>query len=95
MRMSLILSLTLCAAVIATAQTVSTPTAAFVIPEEKSKPVIIPKFDKPPTIDGKLDEEVWQKAAVLKDFYQIQPGELQRRSVDGIQGYRSRNRLQC
>ena len=34
-----------------------------------------PEFDKPPTIDGKLDEEVWQKAAVLKDFYQIQPGD--------------------
>jgi hypothetical protein len=26
-------------------------------------------------IDGKLDEEVWQKAVVLKDFYQIQPGD--------------------
>ena len=46
-----------------------------VIPPEKSNPIVIPKFDKAPVIDGKLDEEVWQKAAVLKDFYQIQPGD--------------------
>lgn len=45
------------------------------LPPEKSKPVVLPKFDKPPVIDGKLDEEVWQKAVVLKDFYQIQPGD--------------------
>ena len=64
----------LCVAVCVNAQTLSSP-AAFVVPEEKSKPITIPKFDKPPTIDGKLDEEVWQKAAVLKDFYQIQPGD--------------------
>src|SRR5215213_1506218 len=47
----------------------------FVVPPEKSQPITIPRFDKPPTIDGKLDEEVWQKAAVLKDFYQIRPGD--------------------
>ena len=60
--LSLIIPMILCALVASTAQTVPTPTAAFVVPEEKSKPVIIPKFDKPPTIDGKLDDEVWQKA---------------------------------
>ena len=47
----------------------------FVLPPEKSKPIVIPKFEKPPVIDGKLDEEVWKNAAVLKDFYQIQPGD--------------------
>jgi hypothetical protein len=51
------------------------PKGSFVVPPEKSNPVVIPRFDKPPVIDGKLDEEVWQKAAVLKDFYQIQPGD--------------------
>lgn len=35
----------------------------------------MPRFDKVPVIDGKLDEEVWKNAAVLKDFYQIDPGE--------------------
>src|SRR5262245_161532 len=48
---------------------------SFVLPPEKSQPVTLPKFDKPPVIDGKLNEEVWQKAVVLKDFYQIQPGD--------------------
>jgi hypothetical protein len=48
---------------------------SFVLPPEKSNPVTIPKFEKPPVIDGKLDDDVWQKAAVLKDFYQIQPGD--------------------
>ena len=65
-----------CAAVCANSQTTSTSTtAAIVVPPEKSQPITIPQFDKPPTIDGKLDEEIWQKAAVLKDFYQIQPGD--------------------
>jgi hypothetical protein len=55
--------------------TTSTPRGSFVLPPEKSKPIIIPKFEKSPVIDGKLDEEVWQTAVVLKDFYQIQPGD--------------------
>jgi Domain of unknown function (DUF5916)/Carbohydrate family 9 binding domain-like len=54
---------------------VATAKGSFVLPPEKSQPVVIPKFDKPPVIDGKLDEEVWKNAAVLKDFYQIQPGD--------------------
>src|SRR5687768_7681563 len=48
---------------------------SFVLPPEKSQPVVLPKFDTPPVIDGKLNDEVWQKAVVLKDFYQIQPGD--------------------
>lgn len=48
---------------------------SFVLPPEKSKPVVIPKFVTPPVIDGKLDEEVWQTAAVLNNFYQVQPGD--------------------
>jgi hypothetical protein len=45
------------------------------IPAEKAAPVRIAKFDKPPTIDGKMDEDVWKSAAVLKDFYQTNPGD--------------------
>ena len=45
------------------------------IPPEKSTPITIPRFDKAPTIDGKLDEDVWKNAVVLKDFYQIRPGD--------------------
>ncbi len=59
------------------AATVASPTGkgAVVLPPEKANPVNIPKFDKPPVIDGKLDDPVWQNAAVLKDFYQIDPGD--------------------
>ena len=65
----------LCAFVfIVNAQTIA-PKGSFVLPPEKSQPIVIPKFDKAPVVDGKLDEEVWQKAVVLKDFYQIQPGD--------------------
>lgn len=45
------------------------------LPPEKASPVTVPKFATPPVIDGKLDETVWQNAAVLKDFYQIDPGD--------------------
>lgn len=47
----------------------------FVVPPEKANPVVVTRFDKAPTIDGKLDEAVWKSAALLKDFYQIDPGE--------------------
>jgi hypothetical protein len=45
------------------------------LPSEKANPVHIPRFEKPPVIDGKLDDEVWQHAALLKDFYQTSPGD--------------------
>jgi hypothetical protein len=46
-----------------------------VIPPEKAKPIVITRFDKPPVIDGKLDDEVWKQAVVLKDFLQTSPGD--------------------
>jgi hypothetical protein len=45
------------------------------LPAEKASAVHIPRFDKPPVIDGKMDEEVWKTATVLKDFYQTSPGD--------------------
>jgi len=45
------------------------------LPAEKSQPVRVPRFEKPPVIDGKLDDEAWKAAAVLGDFYQTQPGD--------------------
>ncbi|HEX4900111.1 MAG TPA: carbohydrate binding family 9 domain-containing protein [Pyrinomonadaceae bacterium] len=59
------------------AATVAAPAAkgAVTLPPEKANPVTIPKFEKPPTIDGVLNDPVWQSAAVLKDFYQIDPGD--------------------
>ena len=49
--------------------------AALALPSEKSSPVRLVRFDKPPVIDGKLDDEVWNTVPPLKDFYQIQPGD--------------------
>ena len=49
--------------------------AALSLPQEKANPVTVPKFAKPPVIDGKLDDAVWQNAAVFKDFYQTDPGD--------------------
>src|SRR5262245_37679531 len=45
------------------------------LPPEKATPVRIARFDTAPKIDGRLDEEVWGRATILKDFYQIQPGD--------------------
>ncbi|HEX8845447.1 MAG TPA: DUF5916 domain-containing protein [Pyrinomonadaceae bacterium] len=45
------------------------------LPPEKANPVRITKFDTAPVIDGKLDDAVWQQAAVFKDFYQTDPGD--------------------
>src|SRR6266702_4288293 len=49
--------------------------AALVLPPKKSQPLKMPKFDKAPAIDGKLDDEIWKSAIVLKDFIQVQPGD--------------------
>ncbi|HEY0406266.1 MAG TPA: DUF5916 domain-containing protein, partial [Pyrinomonadaceae bacterium] len=63
------------------------------LPPEKSQPVRIPKFDKPPVLDGKLDEDVWKQATVLKDFYQIQPGDniAPSKPTEVLLGYDSRH----
>jgi hypothetical protein len=52
-----------------------TAKGSVVLSAEKSKPIVLPKFDKAPVIDGKLDDDVWARAVVLKDFFQIQPGD--------------------
>lgn len=45
------------------------------LPPEKAQAVRVARFVSSPVIDGKLDEASWQQAAILKDFYQIQPGD--------------------
>ncbi|MBD0326999.1 MAG: carbohydrate binding family 9 domain-containing protein, partial [Pyrinomonadaceae bacterium] len=63
------------------------------LPPEKAEPVRVPKFEKPPVIDGKLDDDVWKQATVLKDFYQIQPGDniAPSKPTEVLLGYDSRN----
>ena len=45
------------------------------LPPEKAQPVRLVRFDKAPVIDGKLDDEIWKQATVLRDFYQTSPGD--------------------
>lgn len=89
-KLLIILAVVILGAAAAIAQPASTPKAspsastkpatngsksAIVLPPEKTQPLTMPKFAKPPAIDGKLDDEIWKSAIVLKDFYQIQPGD--------------------
>ena len=41
----------------------------------REKSVRIVRAASPPVIDGVLDEEVWQRAALVEDFHEIQPTE--------------------
>jgi hypothetical protein len=67
--------------------------SAASIAAEKRQPVSINRFDAQPVIDGRLDDEVWKRAAVLKDFYQINPGDNTAPSYPTkvLIGYDSRN----
>ncbi|HSK70053.1 MAG TPA: carbohydrate binding family 9 domain-containing protein [Pyrinomonadaceae bacterium] len=60
---------------------------------KKDAPVRIPRFDAPPVIDGKLDDAVWQTAAVFGDFLQIQPGDnvAPTHPTEFMMGYDSKN----
>lgn len=52
------------------------PKAAKIeIPPEKRGAILIPKASSVPVIDGRADEDVWQRASVFKDFYQTYPGD--------------------
>ena len=41
----------------------------------KNSPVKIPRLDAAPVIDGKLDDPIWQKAALFGDFLETNPGD--------------------
>jgi hypothetical protein len=62
------------------------------VPPEKARPLRIPRLDKPPVIDGKLNDDVWKQAVVLKDFYQTNPGDNTAPSMltEVFMGYDSR-----
>ncbi len=66
--------------------------AVIVLPPEKAKPVVVPRFDKAPAIDGKLDDEIWKTGAVFKDFYQTNPGDniAPSKPTEVMMGYDSR-----
>ena len=49
----------------------ATHAATLQLPTAKAQPVILPRFDQAPLIDGKLDEDVWKTPAVLGDFTRL------------------------
>jgi hypothetical protein len=67
--------------------------APVVLPPEKANPVRIPRLDKPPVIDARLDDEAWRHAAVLKDFNQVRPGDntAPSRETEVLLGYDAKN----
>lgn len=71
---------------------VTAQTRNVAIPPEKSQPIRVPRFDKSPVIDGKLDDEVWGQAAVFKDFLQTRPGDniAPSKPTEARMGYDSR-----
>ncbi|MEZ5308380.1 MAG: DUF5916 domain-containing protein [Pyrinomonadaceae bacterium] len=60
---------------------------------DRKNPVTVPRFDAPPIIDGKLDEDVWKRAAKFENFVQTDPGDLIPPSRETIAylGYDSKN----
>ena len=70
----------------------SAKSSALVLPPEKTHPLKVALFAKPPVIDGKLDDDVWQSAAVFKDFYQWRPSDTSPASArtEAMVGYDSR-----
>ena len=57
------------------AEKLSAAPPAPATPKAKTTPLSIPSFASRPVIDGRVNEEIWLKAAVLKDFYQTRPGD--------------------
>ncbi|HKP68215.1 MAG TPA: hypothetical protein VJV05_02955, partial [Pyrinomonadaceae bacterium] len=49
--------------------------ARIEIPPEKARPITVPKIALAVSIDGRVNAEEWQNAALFKDFYQTSPGE--------------------
>ena len=48
---------------------------ALALAPEKARPVRLARFEKPPTIDGKLGAGEWAQAAVFQNFFQNYPGD--------------------
>ena len=59
----------------------------------KDGPARIPKLEKPPVIDGQVNDPAWQQAAAFGDFLEIQPGDNQTPSnmTEVMMGYDARN----
>ncbi|MFQ6006433.1 MAG: sugar-binding protein [Woeseia sp.] len=63
-----------CRALIAAGALLASPALALTDMDER-KSFVITRTASPPTIDGWLDDAVWQQAAVIDDFHQTDPGD--------------------
>lgn len=59
----------------------------------KNVPARIPKVETPPTIDGVLNDPVWQTAALFGEFVQTQPGDniAPKHETEFLMAYDSKN----
>lgn len=59
----------------------------------KNAPAKIPRLETAPIIDGKLDDAVWQNAAVFGDFFQTNPGDNTQPThpTEALIGYDAKN----
>ncbi len=59
----------------------------------KNSPASIPKVETPPTIDGVLDDPIWQSAALFGEFVQTQPGDnvAPKHETEFLMAYDSKN----
>lgn len=55
--------------------TARTGKTALALPPEKANAFRLTRFEKPPVIDGKVEEEAWKSAARFKDFHQWRPSD--------------------
>jgi hypothetical protein len=44
-------------------------------PKSKSENISLVRFEKPPVIDGHLEDDAWRQAAIFRDFQQVEPGD--------------------
>jgi len=82
------------AAIFAAAGIEPAPLGAATIPAQKPKePLVVPKFEKPPKIDGLIERELWDKGLVFENFLQLAPKESgpPTQKTTAWMGYNSKN----
>lgn len=78
---------------IAADQAIAAKNPNLVVPPEKASPIKVARFTTAPVIDGRLDDEVWKSAPVLKDFLQTAPGDniVASKPTEVMLGYDEKN----
>ncbi len=72
---SLLLTLNVYSQTLIPTASLNSDTSTVDLSKVKREPFVVPKLDVSPVIDGKLDDEIWKNAKVLRDFIQTSPGD--------------------